>query len=266
MSWQSKSSAPPPGYRYGGRYRASRENVLRTIFYIARGKPRSLAVDALLAITNMPAPPLIRDAGHVPETGNFVVVANHYERPGLWMAWPALVACHAVRERAGRDVHWIAIEEWESFSIWGIRIPPNLIRAVFERAFHTYGILAMPSARAPAAARASSMRSAVHEVRAGKIVGLMPEGDVGATPELLEAREGVGTFLLLLATTGVPMLPVGLYEENSRLVAQFGPPFSLDVPSEVAKNERDRWVRDRVMCAVRDLLPRPLWGVYGTKT
>ena len=41
MSWQSKSSAPPPGYRYGGRYRASRENVLRTIFYIARGKPRS---------------------------------------------------------------------------------------------------------------------------------------------------------------------------------------------------------------------------------
>jgi 1-acyl-sn-glycerol-3-phosphate acyltransferase len=264
MSWQSKSASPPPGYRYGRRYRASWENVIRAIIYIARGKPRSLAQDALLAIPNMPAPPLIRHADRIPESGQCVVVANHYERPGLWMAWPAIFAGHAVRERTGKDVHWVAIEEWESFSLWGIAVPPGVVKVVFERAFQTYGILAMPSPHAPATARAGAMRAAVQEIKEGHIIGLMPEGDVGATPELLEAREGVGAFLLLLAGRA-PLLPVGLYEENDRLVADFGSPFPLELPAEVPKNDRDRWVRDRVMRAIRDLLPEPLWGIYRTQ-
>lgn len=264
MSWQSKSSAPPPGYRYGGPYRASWENVIRGIIYIVRGKPRSLAQDALLAIPSMPAPPLIRHADSIPESGQFVVVANHYERPGLWMAWPALFASHAIRQRTGKDVHWIAIEEWQSFSLWGIAVPPRVVRAVFERVFQTYGILAMPSPHTAASARATAMRTAVQQIKEGHIVGLMPEGDVGATPELLEAREGAGAFLLLLAGR-VPILPVGLYEENDRLVADFGSPFQLEVPAEVPRDGRDRWARDCIMRAIRDLLPEPLWGVYRTK-
>jgi 1-acyl-sn-glycerol-3-phosphate acyltransferase len=263
MNWQAKAAGPPPGYQYGGRYRASWENVVRGIMYIARGKPRSLAQDAMLAIPSMPAPPLIRHADRIPESGQFVVVANHYERPGLWMAWPAMFAGHVIRERTGKDVHWIAIEEWESFSLWGIAIPPKVVRAVFQRAFQTYGILAMPSPHAAAAERAGAMRAAVQQIRNGQIIGLMPEGDVGATPELLEAREGVGAFLLLLAGRAT-LLPVGLYEENGRLVADFGPPFALEVPPEVPKNERDRWVRDHVMRAIRDVLPEQLWGVYRT--
>jgi 1-acyl-sn-glycerol-3-phosphate acyltransferase len=198
----------------------------------------------------------------VPERGPFVLVANHYERPGLWMAWPALLAGHLVRERSGADTRWIAIEEWESFSIFGIPIPRSVIRAVFERAFSVYGILAMPPPEAPASARASAMRSAAREVRAGAVLGLMPEGTVGATPEILHAREGVGTFLLLLAAAGTPVLPVGLYEEEERLVVHFGPPVDLSPPAEVSKEERDRWVRDRAMLAIRALLPEALWGVY----
>jgi 1-acyl-sn-glycerol-3-phosphate acyltransferase len=262
MTWQSKSGAPPPGYRYGPRYRPSWENVLRGIIYILLARPRSLAHDALWAMTDMPLPPRARGLDHVPEKPPFVVVTNHYERPGLWMAWPALYVAQLIQERTGRDTHWIAIEEWESFSLWGVPIPTVVTRAVFERTFRTYGILAMPSPRASMTARAGSLRSAAHQVKEGHIVGLMPEGDVGPTPELLEAREGVGAFLLLLAGAGAPILPVGLYEEDEHLVAHFGAPFELAPPPELARADRDSWARQRVMHAIRDLLPRPLWGVY----
>jgi 1-acyl-sn-glycerol-3-phosphate acyltransferase len=264
MSWQAKSPTPPPGYRYGPRYKASWENVLRGSLYIALGRPRSLARDALFAVANMPVAPLDRGQDLVPEGGPFVVVANHYERPGLWMLWPALFVGHLVRQRTGSDIHWIAIEEWESCSVGGLDVPPWAIRRVFERTYRTYGVIAMAAPDAPTAERASAIRAAVQRVKHGGIIGLMPEGDVGPTPELLPAREGVGSFLLLLAGSGASIVPVGLYEEEDRLVAQFGRPFHLTPPRSLAKEERDRWARDRVMLALRDLLPRPLWGVYAS--
>ncbi|MBV9278768.1 MAG: 1-acyl-sn-glycerol-3-phosphate acyltransferase [Chloroflexi bacterium] len=262
MSWQVKLPSPPPGYRYGPRYGPSRENILRGIVYILRGKSRSLARDALLVITNMPLPPRIRCADRIPERGPFVVVANHYERPGLWMVWPAMLVAHLVRERTGQDTHWIAIEQWESFRLLSVSVPPALIRRVFERTFRTYGIMAMASPDAPAAARAGSMRRAVQAIRDGEIVGLMPEGDVGPTPELLEAKEGVGAFLLMLAGRGAPVVPIGLYEEDGRLVAHAGPPLDLAPPPGLPRDQREGWARTRVMLALRELLPEPLWGAY----
>jgi hypothetical protein len=58
------------------------------------------------------------------------------------------------------------------------------------------------------------------------------------------------------------MLPVGLYEEEGRLVAGFGEPFALRVPRHVPKDARDAWATDRVMNAIKDLIPESLWGVY----
>ncbi|HEX6506342.1 MAG TPA: 1-acyl-sn-glycerol-3-phosphate acyltransferase, partial [Chloroflexota bacterium] len=217
---------------------------------------------ALVALGHMPVPPVVRGKDRIPEEGRFVVVANHYERPGLWMAWPAMYVGHLIRERTGQDTHWIAIQEWESFSLWGIPIPRPVIRAVFERAFRVYGIIAMPALRAPASARAGAMRAAALRVKRGEILGLMPEGTVGATPELLDAREGAGAFLLLLTTAGTQILPVGLYEESGRLVAHFGDPFRVVPPREVARDARDSWARRHVMEAIKTLLPEPLWGVY----
>jgi 1-acyl-sn-glycerol-3-phosphate acyltransferase len=262
MSWQPKSATPPPGYQYGPAYHPSRENIVRGIVYIAQGRPRSLAHDALWAIADMPVPPLVRGHDHLPTQGPLLLAVNHYERPGLWMVWPALLVSHLVQERTGGDTHWIAIEEWESFSFKGIPIPPEATRAVFARTFATYGIIAMPSPHAPVAARAAAMRAAARDIKAGKIIGLMPEGDVGPTPELLEAREGVGTFVLLLAGAGGRVVPTGIYEEGQHLVVHFGPPVDLALPESLPKSERDAWARRRLMLAIRDLLPRPLWGVY----
>jgi 1-acyl-sn-glycerol-3-phosphate acyltransferase len=213
----------------------------------------------------MPKPPVALDTDLVPRNGSFVIVGNHYERPGLWMAWPAVFVSRVIAETTGHEVRWIAIQEWEDFSLLRIHIPRGLIRRLFERAFGTYGIIPMAPPDAPRAARAASMRAAVEELRRGQVLGLMPEGTVGSTPELLAAREGAGSFLLLLAATGAQILPVGLYEKDDSLVARFGEPFELKPPNEVARDERDTWARHATMHAIRDLLPAELWGVYGDK-
>lgn len=253
---------PSRGYAYGPAYRLTLPLIARGAVAILLRHPRSLAGDASIVLGHMPASPLVRGADRIPEEGAFIVVANHYERPGLWMAWPAMLISRVVQARTGRETHWIAIQEWESFSLWGISIPRGLIRAVFQRAFATYGIIAMPPPDSPAASRASAMRLAASAARRGSILGLMPEGTVGPTPELLPAREGAGLFVLLLAAGGTRVLPVGLYEEEGRLVADFGEPFALRIPEDVPKDARDVWASERVMRAIRALLPEPLWGAY----
>lgn len=263
MSAQKRALAPA-GYTYGPLYSIGWPLLLRGIMALSLGQRRSLGRDALQVISHMPMPPLVRGADRIPEDGRFIVVANHYERPGLWMAWPAILISHVVAVRAGAETHWIAIQEWQNFSLWGVRISRHLIRAVFERAFAVYEIIAMPPPDAPPSARSGSIRSAVAEVKRGSILGLMPEGTVGPTPELLPAREGSGLFLAMLATDGTPILPVGLYEEHGRLVAHFGVPFVLEIPRSVAKNARDTWARERVMGAIKELLPSALWGAQGT--
>jgi hypothetical protein len=252
----------PTGYAYGPRYRITPDLILRGAAAIILGRPRSLAQDASIVLHHMPVPPLVRGADRIPEDGAFVVAANHYERPGLWMAWPAIAVSHVIQARTGQETHWIAIQEWEAFSLWGVNIPRRLIRAVFERAFATYGIIAMPPPDSPAASRAHAMRVAAGGAKRGEILGLMPEGTVGSTPALLPAREGAGMFLLLLAAGSTRILPIGLYEERERLVVDVGEPFALRAPKEVAKDARDRWARERVMHAIRERLPEPLWGVY----
>lgn len=250
------------GYAYGSRYRPSWPTTLRALLYIVIGRRRSLARDAFYALRDAPRPPLVRGEDRIPASGPFVVCANHYERPGLWMAWPAVLVSGLVLLRAGSDIRWIAIQEWESFRLWGIPVPPVVTRIVFERAFRVYGLVAMPPPGAPAGERAAALRAAARVTRDSGIIGIMPEGTVGPTPELLDAREGVGGFIQLLTAGGARVLPIGIYEEDGRLVINIGEPFAPQPARSVSREEADLQVRTQVMEAVRDLLPAALWGAY----
>jgi 1-acyl-sn-glycerol-3-phosphate acyltransferase len=265
VNWAAKGEGPPSGYAYGPAYRPSLLSIALGTLYVAFGRPRSLGRDSLHAVADMPQPPLIRGVDRIPESGRLVVVANHYERPGLWMAWPALALAQLLWQRTGRDMHFVAIETWETMTVLGIDIPRDVIRRVFKRAFSVYGIFAMPSPDSSAAARAASMRAAVAAIKEERIIGLMPEGTVGLTPELLEAREGAGTFLQLLAAAGARLLPVGIYEEHGRLVLEAGDPFVLHAERGTSREQADRAARRTVMLTIRDLLPPALWGVYNVK-
>ncbi len=84
------------------------------------------------------------------------------------------------------------------------------------------------------------------------------------TGQLIEPMPGVGSFLLSLSNRGIPLLPVGIFEEGGRLIASFGPPFSIQVPPGVEKGERERLASQQVMVAIGRLLPRELWGAYAS--
>jgi hypothetical protein len=73
---------------------------------------------------------------------------------------------------------------------------------------------------------------------------------------------GVGSFLLSLSNRGIPILPVGIFEEEGGLIASFGPPFSIQIARSVEKGERERLASQQVMVAIGRLLPPQLWGVY----
>ena len=72
----------------------------------------------------------------------------------------------------------------------------------------------------------------------------------------------MGSFLLLLSSHGLPILPAGAFEEEGRLTVSFGPPFHVDVPRGASRAEKERLASQQVMVAIGRLLPEELWGVY----
>ncbi len=73
---------------------------------------------------------------------------------------------------------------------------------------------------------------------------------------------GTGAFLHRICRLGVPLLPVGTYQDGPVLVVKFGRPFLVGDPPPDGEEDIDGWVRQRFMTAIGRLLPERLWGVY----
>jgi 1-acyl-sn-glycerol-3-phosphate acyltransferase len=257
--------SPLPGYKYGPKYRIPLRRLAQTALYMLIGKPRNLGADFAILAPDMPLSPIVKGTEHIPPRGPFVVVGNHYERPQLWMAWSALVTGRAVYERTGHPVHWVAITEWHDYRLYGIPIPPWLTRFVFIRFHRTFGFISMAPETASAEERARGIRQALRIIREGGIIGIFPEGTVGPTPVMLPARAGTGLFLLTLCQGDAPILPVGVFEHEQRLIIHFGEPFHLVADPRLSRDQQDHRARQHVMTAVAALLPPILRGPYNTQ-
>jgi hypothetical protein len=73
--------------------------------------------------------------------------------------------------------------------------------------------------------------------------------------------EGSGLFVHSLAKRGVPVIPVGLWDDGDTLVVSFGPPMAL-VPTGEDRAEQERSANEQMMVAIGRLLPERQWGVY----
>ena len=70
--------------------------VPAALWWLARGKRRSLAEDAALAACLLDPQPRIEGSEHIPASEPFILVGNHYQPPGVWIGWVAAAITAAV--------------------------------------------------------------------------------------------------------------------------------------------------------------------------
>ncbi len=244
-------------------YRLRISLILRFVWAVLRGRTRSLPADVEATLMAARPKPQARNDQHIPAEGPFVLVANHYERPGLKVFWGGMLASQAVAQRrtSQKSLRWLMTSEWYNFRLGPLPVPVWALRWLFRRLAQVYGLVIVPRAAERRVGRAAALRTILNVVRDGEeAIGLFPEA-IG-TGHLREPMPGVGSFLFSLSNRGIPILPVGIFEEEGRLIASFGPPFSIQVARSVEKGERERLASQQVMVAIGRLLPRELWGVY----
>jgi len=231
------------------------------------GRRRSLAGDSRWTMRDVRPRPQAMGEEHIPRRGAFVLMANHYERPGLNLHFAGMHVSQVVaRQRTqAPEIHWIITSEWFGRRLGVLPVPDAFWRWTFRRVARIYDFVVMPRPAEKVMARAAALRQALGYALGrgggpGEPVGLMPEA-LGKGV-LIEAVPGVGLFLKALSDRGLPLLPVGLFERDGVLTAVFGPAFRLELAAAVDQHTLDRLAREQAMVAIGRLLPREYWGFY----
>ncbi len=231
------------------------------------GRSRSFQDDCALAVHSLPLPPIVEGLEHIPVSGSFILVANHYQRRELWIGWAGALLCDSLwRVRSDLMCHWITEDR---AVIDGASVPST--GWMFERVARVWDfVLVTP----PEARDADSQRSRRHALRQclrklarpdGHSVCLcvMPEGISGSTRGLQQAMPGSGRSLLALAATGIPLLPAAVWEgQDGALHVRFGPAWHPQLPPTIPREEIDNWMGHDVMRRVAMLLPVHFRGPY----
>lgn len=216
---------------------------------MVRGR-HCLAADAAEMTRRLRPAPLVRDVANIPLTGPLILAANHYQRRGLWIAWPGAVITDAVARRRDSPVgvHWLVTGglRWMQWAGRGSEVPGT--RRLFAAVGRTTGMTVLPLSGS--AARGLALRSWLQAARGGEVVGIFPEGLSGRSEALRRPEAGFGRVMRL--ARDIPVLPVGIWAEDA-LCVRFGVPF-------VARGGDD------VMYAIAELLPASQRGPYAVRS
>lgn len=227
---------------------------------------RSLAADSAALIAATSPRPRCDGLEHIPSTGPLLLVANHYQRPGLWIGYAGALIADAVWQVRQEEVRMMVIDR----VAWTRDGRPASLpgsRWIFRRIAAVWDMTAMPVGADERQARGAAVRRLVASVAPpprgrGRVGVLFPEGDSGHHRFLSPALPGVGSLLLLLCTSGVRLAPVGIGEEGGRVVARIGKPFVVAAERRVGtrrdREEDDRRAREEVMARIAALLPPAL--------
>jgi len=232
------------------------------------GAPSSLSRDCALMLRDAHPAPRALNTHHIPSASSFILVINHYDRRGLGAWWSgALVAATIARHRTDpREIRPVMAREWWYPKGWQRLVKQPFSRWAFGRIAKAYGIVTLPPVNEEYKGTGGADVWRVLALTRGdppELVGMAPEGFTGAGRALCEPPNGGGLFLILLSRNKIPFLPVGIFEDDEdRLTANFGAPFTLSVPASLPREERDREAARQVMVQIGRLLPEWMWGAY----
>jgi hypothetical protein len=214
---------------------------------------RSLPADTALMVSRMRPPPEVSGLRYLPAAGPAVIAANHYQRRGLWIAWPGAVITDAVARRRGPDppLHWLVTGglRWRQWANKGPEVP--LTRTLLAAVAQTYAMAPLPLDGA--ADRARALRRWVGWLEQGHAGAVFPEGLAGRSDALGPPEPGFDSLCRVLGTKGIPLLPCAIFERGEVLHVEFGAP----LPPSSQRRSQD------VMRAIADMLPVERRGLMG---
>jgi 1-acyl-sn-glycerol-3-phosphate acyltransferase len=201
-------------------------------------RKRSFRAEALRLTSRITPPVIVEGIENLPASGGFLVVVNHYARPGFSTAWISL----AISAVIPVETTWIMSEAWAfTGNSFGFILRP-LMRFILASINQVYGFLSMPSMvegfNTPLS-RAAGVRRAVEFARAHPqvVIGLAPEGQDSPLQGVGLAPAGAGKFM------GFPILLAAVSESSGQFTVKFGPPFNLPSDSHIPREQVDEFIR-----------------------
>lgn len=192
--------------------------------HLVNRTPRNIVDFTARIVARMQPAPLIEGLDHLPGNPHFILAANHYQRPGLWILHTAAVITQALVRRYGPadpPVRWMVTANWPPLRIgpWRIASPGDWLLPRVAEALQCY---AVSFAAQNPAFTARSIRRILKDTRTSEAaIGIFPEGVAGSAGRLSQALPGVDRFMGHLARAGLPIVPCGV-SEAGRLVICFG--------------------------------------------
>jgi 1-acyl-sn-glycerol-3-phosphate acyltransferase len=171
-------------------------------------------------------PPLIIGWENLPPSPRFVLAANHYQRPGLWIMHSASVLTQAIRQHYGPGdppVRWMVTANWPrvKFGPLRVRSPGDILLPRVADALACYPV---SFAGSNPAYTARSLRRILRDAPLiDRPLGIFPEGVAGSAGKLTEPIAGVDRLLAHLAKHELPVQAAGISEGQGRLIIRFGP-------------------------------------------
>jgi len=217
---------------------------------------RSLPADCASMVARITPTLVLLGEHNIPASGPVVLAANHYQRTGLWIAWPGAVITDAVARRRGDDppLHWLVTGDLQCSQSQGRGPQVPLARPLLEAVARCYQMAALPPRGSTG--RAAAVHRWLEWAAKGEALGIFPEGTQGRAGRLRQPESGFDHLVRLLARRAIPVLPVGICELAGAMQICFGEPVA------VGASPPERSSADEVMDAIARLLPESMRGPY----
>ena len=236
------------------------------------GRPSSISRHCALLLTGAHPAPRALNIENIPANSPFMLAVNHYDRPGLGAWWGAAAVISAIAARRTRGlgkIHMAMAREWWYPNGFGRAVKQPLTRWFFGQIAKAYGMIRLPPVLGNNDVRGEGTISVRHALALTRgenpqLVGLAPEGRTGDGLALCTPPPGAGLFMLMLTHDTIPILPAGIFEDDTDgvLTVRFGAPFQLCVPRHAPRDERDAEAARQVMIQIGRVLPERMWGEY----
>lgn len=268
--WAAITGAHTKNHQTEQLYVMPRRILFGVLWAFLMRRQRDIWKDTQSANSTLQRPPIVRGMRNVPDEGPIVFLLNHYERKDkVWVGWGAIGLTSALaRERDTaklRGMHWVMTDTWADCYLGPIHLNPTYLGWILKGFGDVYGITRMPAHDLPnhkdqRGRSASALREIFGRLDRGECVAFHPEA--GGFENLIVPPEGAGRLLTTIGRRDVPMIPVGVFEEDDRLILNIGPAFA----SGAFRGKDDADAAGVAMHAIAQLVPTRTRGAYSTDT